>query len=111
MDLSQLSLPDLKKLQQDVRTAMEEKEKQAKEKARNDILRIAQEAGVSVKDLLGGGSLKYKTEGKKASVKYQHPDDPTLKWSGRGRQPTWFKDWQESGKSIDLLNVEPSSTN
>jgi DNA-binding protein H-NS len=111
MDLSQLSVPELKQMQQNVKNAMEEKEKQAKDKARNDILRIAQEAGVSVKDLMGGGSLKFKADGKKAPVKFQHPDNASLKWTGRGRQPVWFKEWQESGKPIDLLNVEPTSVN
>ncbi|GGI16390.1 ParB/RepB/Spo0J family partition protein [Oxalicibacterium faecigallinarum] len=38
---------------------------------------------------------------------YHHPDDTTLTWSGKGRQPKWLKVFLDSGKTIeDLVKVE-----
>ena len=41
----------------------------------------------------------------KAKAKYKNPDDKTQTWSGRGRQPAWFKAAIESGKSPEELSV------
>ena len=47
-------------------------------------------------------TLEYVTN---MAVQYRHPDDTTQQWSGRGRQPEWFKEWVDAGKSMDLLRV------
>lgn len=31
---------------------------------------------------------------------YQHPEDPNITWSGRGRKPGWILEWVESGKPV-----------
>nr|WED69767.1 H-NS histone family protein [Pectobacterium colocasium] len=31
--------------------------------------------------------------------KYAHPDNPSLTWSGRGKQPNWFKEALAAGKT------------
>lgn len=35
--------------------------------------------------------------------KYQHPQDNTLIWSGRGRKPAWVEAWTAKGGTIDQL--------
>lgn len=72
--------------------------------AREQILHIAQGAGVSVQELLTGKGLKVDS-GKTVAVKFQHPDDPTKKWTGRGRQPAWVKDWTASGRTLHDAKV------
>lgn len=37
---------------------------------------------------------------------YQHPEDPSVTWSGRGRKPSWIIEWIESGKPIEELRKE-----
>lgn len=41
-----------------------------------------------------------------AAVVYQHPDDPNLTWSGRGRPPKWVSLWlrEADGRSLDDLS-------
>ncbi|MFW6312537.1 MAG: H-NS family nucleoid-associated regulatory protein, partial [Spirochaetota bacterium] len=37
---------------------------------------------------------------------YQHPEDPSTTWSGRGRKPGWILEWIESGKAVEELRKE-----
>lgn len=37
---------------------------------------------------------------------YQHPTDPNVTWSGRGRKPGWIVEWVESGKPVEELRKE-----
>ena len=39
-------------------------------------------------------------------VKYRHPDDPALTWSGRGKRPLWVVEYLATGKSLDDLAAE-----
>ncbi|MFC6522044.1 H-NS family nucleoid-associated regulatory protein [Undibacterium arcticum] len=64
---------------------------------------IAQSVGLPLKDLLGG-NLRAKKVGTVA-VRYRHPSDASLQWTGRGRHPVWVRDWVASGKSLDALRV------
>lgn len=99
MNLENLSISELRKLQEQVKKQLKVKEQKDINDARAQILEIAQRAGVSLKDLVGNGVLaKVKPT---VAVKYRHPTDPTLQWSGRGRQPKWVKEWVESGKKIE----------
>ena len=102
MDLSSLSLSELRTLQDDIKKQMKKREQDDLSKAREQILAIAQSVGVSVKDLVGTGILA-KTG--TVAVRYRNPDDATQQWTGRGRQPKWVKEWTDSGKSRDLLKV------
>lgn len=35
---------------------------------------------------------------RKAVLKFRHPDEPALVWSGRGKTPNWIKDLERSGR-------------
>lgn len=102
MDLSNMSLGDLRNLQEQIKQEMKKREQQEVQKAREQILAIAQSVGVPIKDLIAAG------RGNKAgsvAVRYRHPDNANNQWTGRGRQPKWVKEWVESGKSLDKLRV------
>jgi DNA-binding protein H-NS len=68
--------------------------------AREQVLHIARNAGLSEKDL---HAIKAPKASKQSTVevKYRNPADPTQQWSGRGRQPAWLKAWIASGKSVE----------
>lgn len=102
MNLEKLSIVELRELQDQVKKQLKITEQKSISDARAKILEIAQRAGVSVKDLVGSGATKVKQS---VAVKYRHPSDSTLQWSGRGRQPKWVKEWIESGKSLDKTGV------
>ena len=102
MDLSNLSLGDLRNLQEQIKQEMKKREQQEVQKAREQIMAIAQSVGVPLKELIttsrGGKSGS-------VAVRYRHPDNANNQWTGRGRQPKWVKEWVESGKSLDKLRV------
>jgi DNA-binding protein H-NS len=102
MDLSNLSLAELRAMQEDIKKQMKKREQDDLVKAREQILAIAQSVGVSVKDLVGAG-IRAKTG--TVAVRFRNPADASQQWTGRGRQPKWVKDWADSGKSMDLLKV------
>lgn len=115
MDLSNMSIGDLRNLQEQIKQEMKTREAQEVQKAREQILAIAQSVGVPLKDLLatGGRGAAAKanstkansTKGNTVAVRYRHPDNASQQWTGRGRQPKWVKEWVEGGKSLEKLRV------
>lgn len=106
MDLSGLSVVELRGLQDQVKQALSEREQQEQAKAREQILAIARNAGISLKDLAGAQPRGKNTVSKaKVAVRYRHPSDTSLQWTGRGRQPKWIQDWVASGQSLDAVRI------
>jgi DNA-binding protein H-NS len=73
------------------------------QKAREQILAIAQSVGMPLKELMAASGRGSK--GATVAVRYRHPQDSSQQWTGRGRQPKWVKEWVDGGKSIDDLRV------
>lgn len=109
MDFLNKSLPELLQLQKDLEAAIEERRKTEAVAAREQIMAIAQSVGIPLHELLAAGQGKgTKSKAGKGTgsvaVRYRHPDDANLQWTGRGRQPKWVKEWVDGGKAItDLL--------
>jgi DNA-binding protein H-NS len=103
-DLSNYSLSQLRKLEVQVVEELKNRHLLSVSQAREQILHIAQGAGISVKELLSGKASKV-TKGEPRAAKFRHPDDATKQWSGRGRQPGWVKEWTASGKNLDETKV------
>jgi DNA-binding protein H-NS len=103
MDLSKLSLAELKDLSLRI---TEEEKKRAKadvEAARNEIYAIAHRLGVPLKDLIGNGVRK---PSGKVAVQYRNPRDSSQEWSGRGRQPGWVKELIATGADLQTAKVK-----
>lgn len=109
MDLSGLSLTDLRALQEQVKQEIKKREHDDVIKAREQILAIAQSVGIPLKELMGGQGRVVKTKTGavvlKVAARYRHPANASLQWTGRGRQPKWVQDWVASGQSIDALRI------
>lgn len=101
MDLSTMSVGDLRHLQEQIKHEMKLREHQEVAKAREQILAIAQSVGVPLKDLLAPGVRKVGV----VNVRYRHPANASQQWTGRGRQPKWVKEWVDGGKPMDALRV------
>lgn len=106
IDLSGFNLSELKGLQHDIEQEIKGRQHQDLRKARERILAIAQETGVSVEELLAiGGKKQKKSSGQKVEARYRNPGDNNQTWTGRGRQPKWIADGLASGKSLDDFRI------
>ncbi|MEO6354829.1 MAG: H-NS histone family protein [Burkholderiaceae bacterium] len=106
MDLSKLSLTDLRALQEQIKQEIKKREQQDLVKAREQIMAIAQSVGVPLKELMAGQARAAKAgTAVKVAVQYRHPADASLQWTGRGRQPKWVQAWLTSGQLLDALKV------
>ena len=102
MNLSALTMEELRNLQDKVQRELIGREREDMDKAREQIMAIAQQAGIPLKQLILEGLHPRRG---KVAVQYRHPENAREQWTGRGGQPLWVKKWLESGKSIDLLRV------
>jgi len=107
MDLSNLSLGDLRNLQDQIKQEMKKREQQEVQKAREQIMAIAQSVGLPLKDLINTNARAAKSgqAGGTVAVRFRNPDNASQQWTGRGRQPKWVKEWVEGGNSLDKLRV------
>jgi DNA-binding protein H-NS len=109
-DLSSYNLSELKGLQSDIEKAIKERGQQDVKQAREQILAIAQNLGVSVEDLLAGAGAKSSVKSKggtgvKPDARYRNPADASQSWSGRGRKPQWVVNTVENGGSLEDLRI------
>lgn len=100
VDLQNMNLDELKRLQKDVAKAIEDFEERRRREALAAVEAKASEMGFSLAELTGASATK-KSGKSKSPPKYQHPENPALTWTGRGRQPAWIKEGLEAGKSLD----------
>lgn len=100
-DLEEMSLDELKSLQTRVNRAIESYEERRRKEARAALEAKAKEFGFSLNEITGA---QKKTTGARPP-KFRHPEDPTLTWSGRGRQPQWYKDALASGMTEEDLRI------
>lgn len=116
--LSRLTLPQLKELATRISREIHVREVQGTGALRKKLEAMARVHGLALEQVLrelprasdpalkrtrpakNGSSV---TTGRKLPIKYMHPSNRTLKWSGRGSQPAWVKAWLSNGGSIDAL--------
>ena len=99
MDLNNLSLEELKSLQNDVAVALYNFEKRKKADALAEIKSLAHAKGFSLDELLSDAKATVKRA--PAVAKYADPANPDNTWSGRGRKPKWLIAELENGKSVE----------
>lgn len=105
MDLSELSVAELNQLLADIPKEIARREKGEKARIRKELAALAAANGYSLEELLVDTGEKSKRAGKPVAAKYRHPDEPTLTWSGRGRQPKWVAEFLASGGKIETLAI------
>lgn len=99
-DLSNHAIGELRKLELSVAEALRERQSQEVLNAREQILKLARDAGIDLSKLVKLNSPLPARTGT-VKTKYRHPDQPGLQWTGRGRQPGWVREWLAAGRSLD----------
>ncbi len=100
IDLDSMTKEELTALRKGVEKALASFEKRQKEAALAAAQKAAQEHGFSLDEILGR-----KAAGKTSVPKFRNPEDPSQTWSGRGRQPAWYKAAIAAGNSPADLEI------
>lgn len=103
MNLSALTIPQLKDLLIQIPAEIKRREKSEKANLIKDLEKLALKHGFSLSDLIGG-DVEKKAKGTVA-VKYRSPSDASLTWTGRGRQPKWVQEHIANGGKIEDLTI------
>jgi DNA-binding protein H-NS len=108
-DLKSMSKKQLEKLQKDVQKALKSIQTKEKREAKKAAERAAAKFGFSLSELTDAGTAKpgRKKSGPKTvgKAKFANPDDPKQTWTGKGRQPTWYKAAMDAGKDPKSLEI------
>ena len=103
LDLSSMSLKELKRLERDIANAIVTFDTRVKAVAIAELEAHARQLGFSLAELTGG-AVPAKRSRTAAVDKYRNPANLNETWSGRGRKPRWFAAALASGADAnDLL--------
>ncbi len=100
IDLAGMTRKELEKLKSDVEKALEKAAARDLRAAKKAAEKAAAEFGYSLGDIAGGSPdvekpkrkyKKRKTAKKGGVAKYRNPEDANQTWTGKGRQPNWFR--------------------
>lgn len=112
MDFNKLSRKEIEKVIQDAERALKTIEKREMQAARKAAEEAAAKYGFKLAELTGGAGAQRKTRGagsaspaSAGAPKYANPANPDQTWTGKGRQPKWFKDALAAGKSAASLEI------
>ena len=86
---------------------IENRRAEEKAKLQQEFATRAQELGFDLSEMFGKKTGS-KTVSKKvgtAQVKYRHPNDPKLTWSGRGRMAGWLAELVSKGNNKEKYAV------
>jgi DNA-binding protein H-NS len=103
IDLSKMDRKDLQKLIADAEKAIKQLKKKELKDAKKAAESAAAQFGFTLAELTGGAGKAVKKQ--VTAIKYVNPDDSDQTWTGRGRQPKWFKDAIASGKDASELEI------
>lgn len=101
INLRGLDKNELLQLQKDVAKELKEYDERSRKEARAKLEAEAAALGFTLEELTGKKPIK-----KANPPKYAHPENPTMTWSGRGRQPAWIKEHVGGGKPLDELLIK-----
>lgn len=121
MELSELSLGELQKLQTRIEKEIVGRNKKQRGQALDEIKSIAAKYGLKLEDVIARPATQSATPAKPAktakpvkpvkkaaAIRFRHPDNHALTWAGgRGRRPQWIKDWEAAGRSLDEARICP----
>jgi len=100
--LEKMTVTELRDLIMRANNVISSKAQMEKATLRERWLKEAKEAGVPVEIRFVDGRKSGRRAPGGGEVKFQHPDNPTLTWSGRGRKPKWLS---EAGGNIERFRI------
>ncbi|HSG37636.1 MAG TPA: H-NS histone family protein [Paracoccaceae bacterium] len=116
INLKGMSRKELEKLRADVDKALEQVSTREMDAAIKAAEKAAAAHGFSLAQLTGGEVAAPKKRGRKPGAKaakpkkagvprYKNPADASQTWTGKGRQPVWFKDAVAAGADPESMAI------
>lgn len=113
IDLKSMSFKELKQLRNQVDRAIKNTEAREKRAALKAAEAAASQFGFTLAEVTSGEKAPKKRGPKPKSAaakkpgkpKYRNPADKAQTWTGKGRQPAWYKSAIESGKKPSDLEI------
>lgn len=105
MDISHLSLPELQSLLEIIPEEITRRKRQEKQRVLQEIEALANDAGFTLAELIDQKSATPAKVKKTVAIKYRHPENSGLVWTGRGRQPKWVAEFLAAGGNIEQLAI------
>lgn len=106
IDLTEMSRRELISLRNQVEKTLRQLHKKEKKDALAATQKAAADFGFSLEELTAKratGRAGAKTTS--LAPKYANPENPSQTWTGKGRQPNWFKAAISSGKTASDLEI------
>lgn len=85
---------------------IEKKKAAALKEARKKMKELANEAGVSVEELVAGADEDESKKRKAVEPKYRNKSNPDQVWTGRGKQPRWLSTEIENGAKLEDFLID-----
>ena len=111
-DLKSMTGKELEKLLGDAKKALQTVRARDHRSARKAAEKAAAEFGFSLEDITADdkpAKKPRKTKGKTAKTvskpKYANPADKTQTWTGKGRQPNWYRAEVEKGTTPEAMSI------
>lgn len=112
VELKSMSRKELEKHLKDVKKALQAVQARDRREAKKAAEKAAAEFGFSLEDLATDSpaprktrKTKAKSAGPKSQPKFRNPADPKQTWTGKGRQPNWFRAQVEKGTAPDTMAI------
>jgi DNA-binding protein H-NS len=107
INLTAMSASELQALKSEIERELNQRS--AKLQAIEEVKKLAASKGLKLDDLLaelgGDKSVKGKRELGPAPIRFRHPQNPSLTWSGRGKRPNWMRDAMAAGLSEESMRI------
>lgn len=99
-NIENLRYADLLTLQSQIEDAIVVRKVEEKTALKKKLADLAAKSGFSVEELYGKPRTK-----KSSEVKFRHPKDTSLTWTGRGRKPHWLNDAVKKGAKLESFAI------
>jgi DNA-binding protein H-NS len=102
LNLDAMSREELTSLRKNIDAAMKSYGDRKRKAALAEIEAALKKHGVSMAELLGNAK-KVRQKQKSGTARYRHPENPDITWTGRGRQPAWFREALDRGLAPEAM--------
>lgn len=106
-DLKSMTRKELEKLRKDVDAAIQTVESRELKMAHEAASKAAADYGYSLEDITSMQSTSRRGKGTRtvSAPKYRNPSNPDQTWTGKGRQPEWYKSEMANGVDPQTLEI------